>query len=121
MPTKKLSPEVARYLDTLRRLPDDVVLDMAGREFDMDSYTTCVCGWAVRIELAKQTRGATPDNQDVRGWVPETCEDLFGGTTQEWNSIFHGVLAWGSGDYDILPLIELAFTIRVDEAVRNSR
>jgi hypothetical protein len=87
----------------------------------MEDATICVCGWAARIELAKQI-GGNPDNQTITRWVPDVpneCADLFGGKPSEWNDIFHGVIGWASADPDIPQRIELAFTIRLDEAVRN--
>lgn len=102
--------EVLSFLQTLRRLPDDVVLDMATREFQMGEPDTCVCGWAIRHALARRLDVAPEDvNGDTVSVHSE--EKLYGGTWQEWYSIFQGVC----GDVD-LPLIELAFVIRVDEA-----
>jgi hypothetical protein len=105
------------YLKTLRRLPDDVVLDMATREFEMGLGDTCVCGWALRAGLSL-ANGETPDEVQLFGGpslrdtaVTEDLAKEFGGQRGEWEDIWDGVCM---GD---LPDIELAFAIRLDEAV----
>lgn len=109
------------YLTTLRRIPDEVILDMATREFQMFSARSCVCGWALRGGLSL-LNGKTPDEFDVNG-NPAAMAARFGGTDEEWRAIFIGVTA-GCGTPGCgvcraagkLPDIELAFVHRVAEA-----
>lgn len=104
------------YLKTLRRVPDDVILATASREFDMGDATTCICGWVLRESLARMTnkRADDVDQYDYLpseyGTVPR-CVSRFGGGEEEWTNIFDGV-----GDARF-PAIELAFVDRVLEAV----
>ena len=122
----QITPRQMQYLTTLRRLPDDVVLEVAGHELDLvDSYA-CLCGWALRAVMAKLQRvsidtwssyrmedyEAYRDARGLDAGVPELLSEKVGGTREEWSNIFDGVIC------DLaLPDIEFAWTIRVAEAV----
>ena len=117
------TPEYLPYLETLRRLPDDVVLDMATREFDMVWGHLCLCGWAMRAALSR-ANGKAPDEfgaVDVGSPVHGLVEK-FGGTVAEWSAIYWGVTPVMESTYYDDPLsghimdIELAFVYRVEEA-----
>lgn len=106
------------YLKTLRRLPDEVVLDMATREFDMDAYDHCLCGWAIRGALSYMD-GCTPEEVDSdvvagqgNGSVPRGLAERYGGEVEAWKTIFVGVQGAR------LPTIERAFVERVAEACK---
>lgn len=106
-------PNYRTYLKTLRRIPDDAILDMATREFDMGDPETCICGWAFAEALAIAA-GAPAEDVKSCDWVTNAmCCNVFGGTQQEWLDIFGGVTSETT-----MPLIELAFVHRVEEACR---
>lgn len=100
----------AKYLKTLRRIPDDIVLSVATREIVDISPSQCVCGWAIRESIA---RAANMPAEEVIVTFPVTwrCENAFGGTDEEWSAIFLGIC-----DEAQAPRIEAAFVIRVMEA-----
>lgn len=115
------------FLDTLRRLPDDIVLDMATREFRMTEASSCVCGWALQVALDKLI--GAPESRPhslLRDQVPATLALLFGGAQDEWDAMYYGVLPrhalrpefFTYGDH--VADIELAFVERVAEAVEAS-
>lgn len=121
--------EYASYLRTLRRIPAEIRLSMATREFDMHDADMCITGWAIREALLrafgtmKRVPGMEVDG--VKQCDPEAsiraAQTLYGGTREEWARIFWGVdgkdaqgnVAWTSE----LPAIETAFTLAVAEAV----
>lgn len=115
-----------KYLQTLRRLPDEVVLDMATREFTMSRADFCLCGWAMRAALS-QANGKTPEEFDDFGF-PSDMAERFGGTEDEWRAIYLGVtpqwsdlivggLEWAENQLrGKLATIEEAFVHRVIEA-----
>lgn len=111
---------IAQYLKTLRRLPDDVVLDLATRELELFSPSRCVCGWAVRLGLAQAAGVPAKDELDTfeyHGMLPvcgtvASMVELYGGTIDEWADIFSGVT-----EEREMPVIELALVKRVLEAV----
>ena len=114
MATKKryeVRPEVASRLATLRRVPDDVILSAATREFDMWAGDTCVCGWVVREALGR-LNGTDAAQQDVF-FSHHVAQQQFGGTREEWGRIY-GSVTYPSG----LAAVEEAFTLRVMEAAR---
>jgi len=117
---------LAMYRNLFDRLPDEIVLDMATRDLDMESHNACVCGWALRLAL--QNGAAAEDitltdsldwnrpihpfvvehaGPDVR-WhacaVPAALAVKVGGSPEEWQELFAGVLEAAE-----MPLIELAF------------
>jgi hypothetical protein len=113
-----INPEnVATVLNTLRLIPDDVILDMATRTFNMDQSQTCIVGWALRDMLGQP--------HITYSWrAIDDAVETFGGTVDEWYNLYIGVchfLPRGWSDEPYLPEIELAFVQRVDEAVKNSR
>lgn len=101
------------YLKTLRRIPKDVRLSMATREFWMFVGWACVCGWAVRDAVLAAT-GEESVHPAIVGhegdWLGATRK-TFGGTRREWQRIYSGVC-----DDKTAPAIETAFTIAVMEA-----
>jgi hypothetical protein len=109
-----LSPRTRATLRTLMLLPDDVVLDMAGRELDMYSGNRCLCGWALREVLAKAA-DLPPERFNVwehTGNVPVALASQVGGTTAEWSEIFNDVM-----DSEKVKEIELAFVLRLELAM----
>jgi hypothetical protein len=110
---------VLPYLTTLRRLPDDVVLDIATRDLDLWRPCRCVCGWAVRAGLARSSGDWTEERTGDavltgRISVLSAMEQMYGGTLDEWQEVFVGVVQPLQ-----LPLIEHAFVLRLDEAVAS--
>lgn len=122
------------YLKTLRRVPDDVILAVAGRPLNLGDGESCLCGWFVREALA---RIRSVDATEIRGVEDgttsyERCTDLYGGSQTEWYDIYAGVADeaeesrynWTTGttetfpnpDYR-LPDIERAFVERMLECV----
>lgn len=111
--------EYLPYLKTLRRIPDDIILSMATRNFDMLVPNVCLCGWAWREALdhaSKEKRAALTVGDDtamrfdsVWCYTDNGCRKAFGGTSAEWSSIY--------GDAD-MPVVETAFTVRLEEAVK---
>jgi hypothetical protein len=102
---------VKEYLSTLRKLPDDIVLDLATRELELNNPQRCVCGWAVRASLGKlQDRDPARVNMedvDEAEWLNQSYG--FGDVT--WHEIFDGVVEALEA-----PVIEEALRIRVIEA-----
>ena len=107
------------YLQTFRRLPDDVVLAVAGREIDPGSPQRCLCGWAIREALARELNLPAseidpyeyvyrPPMAGINGELAKR----YGGRVEEWHNIFSGIVLPGS-EADV----ELAFTTRVLECV----
>jgi len=102
-------PDVRSYFNTLLLLPDDVVLDLATREFNMQHMSSCLCGWSMRAGLSR-INGQTPD--EIRcGSHAYAMVRQFGGTIWEWSGIFFGVT-----DHR-LPKIEFAFEERLNVAL----
>ncbi len=110
--------------NVFRSIPDDVILDMATREFNMWNPNSCVCGWAMRAGLDKLTDagfGPVARNIESRNMLwcgspqsDKACCEMFNGATRaEWFEVYNGVT------YD-LPIVEEAFVERLNEAVENS-
>jgi hypothetical protein len=113
----------SHHLDTLRRVPDDVILAVASRELGMHDSNACLCGWIVREAVARLADCAPEDvyvydDRTVRltgeDTVLRSCVKLFGGDRRAWRDIFVGTTM-----SDRLPDIEVAFTQRVAEAARR--
>jgi hypothetical protein len=111
-----MNSNVEKYLTTLRRVPDDVILAIGAREIVPDKGDVCVCGWAVREQLARiaQTDAEEQDAFDwgaepFTAWSPaDRAPVLFGGNPETWRAL-----------YDRAPYdrdVEEAFTLRVMEA-----
>ena len=97
----------AGYLTTLRRLPREVVLEIAGREIDPGDPETCICGWALRLGLS-QERGVDADYL-LTPWTDlYELVRLYGGDWGDWYAVYHGIL-------DDRVLVEQAFMRRVLE------
>lgn len=91
------------YLKTLRRIPDDAILDMAAREIDPWGSTTCI--------VARAWQGLSGDfSHCTTVSVHGDLSAAFGGTPDEWSRV----------DFGENSARELAFTIRVMEAVEAS-
>jgi hypothetical protein len=104
-------PKVRAYFNTLLLLPDDVVLDLATREFHMHNPYSCLCGWAIRVGMSRLT-GKTPEEAILLfGWSHDMSRQ-FGGTYSEWHAIFVGVTNWQRRQQ-----IELAFAERLNVAL----
>ena len=112
------------YLDTLMRIPDDVILAMGTREFDMWEPSECVCGWALREGLARAPGYASVNADDVNqyrladgtrfvGGTVDRCVGVFGGRYAEWNTIFGDAV-------DRPDAVELAFVKRFAIAATRS-
>lgn len=105
------------YLDTLRRIPNDIFLDIFARDFDEQRGQTCICGWALRDRLSELS-GASPDEIDAytagATWAPvyERCMNLFGGTRDEWSSLY-----WDASSRFGGPRVEEAVVDRLNEIV----
>ena len=100
------------YLKTLRRIPDDIVLAIASREIDVNNRDTCICGWALRENIARSLDKAADDVENPSWSTSVACADAFGGYVDEWSDVFLGVM-----DTPTVSLIEAAFVERVLEAV----
>lgn len=113
VPVLLVSDRAWEHLETLRRVPDDVILAAGSRDFEMGDGTTCVCGWVVREALARlpEHKHETADQLNEMGY-PFRCVTLFGGTEEEWQKIYDGV-TYGP----TLEHVELAFALRMDEAL----
>lgn len=112
---------VDEILETLRRLPDRIVLAVMGRDLDLADGERCLCGWALREKIAelKNVGASTVRTTDAPdgGWhVPIACANQFGGDELEWEAVFVGAT-----NHEELPVIEAAWVQRVDEAVYGRR
>lgn len=128
----KVSQAVKGYLATLRRVPDEVILATANRGMDLGDTTSCLAGWVVREQIGRICN-VDPDTLVVRDrWGLTFTFDarkamgskygeyvnsavgatkLFGGTEEEWAELHNGVVS------EEMPDIELAYSIRIEEAV----
>lgn len=95
------------YLNTLRRIPNHLILALATRELILDDASACLCGWAWRENLiatvGHDADGGCEPNSEVR------CQEAFGGSTREWKRVFGGVVGVA------MPDVEEAFARRVME------
>ena len=71
------------YLDTLREVPDGIIVAAAGHEFSMVDGDRCICGWVLREAIAtmkdipvSRVKVSTGSNGKS---VPRQCADVFGG------------------------------------------
>lgn len=101
----------AQYLETLRRIPDDIVLSMAARPIEPWRFDQCICGWAAREAKA---RTLNVDATETEAYLADRdCTAAFGGEPREWADIFGGIVTT-AGRLD--EMVEEAFTLRVMEA-----
>ena len=120
-------------LDTLRHVPDRIILAVMGRDLDLNRGNVCLCGWFVRERLAEMRNVAASslcamDANDVTAglWEPVYgwCSRMFGGTEDDWNEIYYGAAGMLPSGFDddpsLVPIIESAFVRRVDEAYEHS-
>jgi hypothetical protein len=108
--------EVREYRETLERVPDDIMLALGSRDFNMHSTDACVAGWALRESLSRLGGIRTAEQielQDTRD-VPLLCASIYGGDEEEWENIFNGVAD------ERLPLIERAFIDRMLKIVSDA-
>jgi hypothetical protein len=125
-----MSKLTRKYLKTLKRIPDDVVLSVASRNLKLDDGNYCLVGTAVKEMLISMV-GTAPKKFDTEVDsinVPELASLLFGGTKSEWEDVFTGVIdthplgIWEKGydpkhpDMTRSQYIELAFLKRVAQA-----
>lgn len=101
----------ARYLKTLRRIPDDIVLSMATREIVPQDSEMCICGWALREALAPSHDIDAVDVDVFFHVKTKSCARRFGGDLEEWEDLF-----WNISNPGDMPLVESAFVTRVMEA-----
>jgi hypothetical protein len=101
-----------QYLNTLRRVPDDIVLAVATRNVEPLFSDRCLCGWFVR-EQVEQMTGSSADEMDLpySATIPR-CIESFGGTEAEWYRLFRDIYPEPTG-----ASVERAFVERVLEAV----
>ncbi len=111
-----MSADYLPYLETLRRVPDNIVLSVASREIDPLNPRTCLCGWFVAESIGLMLNVASDDVYSRNGlpWIVAECSERFGGGWGEWNDIFSGI-----ANAVTYPPIELAFVERVQEACAN--
>jgi hypothetical protein len=110
-----MTPEVKVYLKTLRLIPAETIRSMATRPFKMGDPAACLCGWAIRDDLLRVSGKDTyPDDEygDVAEGYSDEMVRQFGGTWDQWEDVFRGVIR------NERQLIEEAFAIRVSECVR---
>ena len=96
------------YLDTLRRIPADIILAIAAQDFDEQRGSSCVCGWALRESIARSANVAPEEIQT--GYAPYGCADRFGGDMEEWERLYYGACQSTRN-------VERAFVKRLDEIV----
>lgn len=103
---------VAKYLNTLRRIPDDIVLSMASRDVNPNNGNTCICGWAIRESVARALNcdAEATSVLDILA-IDRNLANAFGGTKDEWASLY-----FDAGMYGYPAAVEEAFTRRVMEA-----
>lgn len=117
-------------LETLRRVPDRIILATMGRDLNLLANNACLCGWFVREKLAEVRNVGASEITDLPAYAEnaadaadEQCSDLFGGSHNEWEEIFYGVThddredMFGDPRECDADIIERAFVSRVNEAV----
>jgi hypothetical protein len=116
--TQQIDSRTAGYLTTLRRVPDDVILDMGVTDLELNDGMRCVVGWALRASMAKRLGKRADDVsfEDYDDYEYRAVARELGGTEKEWEDVYYGVTqSW------TLPAVELAFVLRLDEAVQASK
>lgn len=106
-----MSEDYLPYLDTLRLVPDDIILSMATRPISLDDAYECVCGWAAREIVARDRNLDAADQGTRKCYVIGVLEDRLGGENHEWSRIN------GAGYGPTEKALERAFVERVLEAV----
>ena len=107
-------------------LPDEVILNMATREFDMENSCTCVCGWAFRAgidRLADSGFGPLAKHLDEKymsgafsNGTQQGCSLLYNQASDtDWNTVYYAVTM-----EDELPVVELEFVKRLDKIVQGA-
>lgn len=105
------------YLDTLRRIPEDIMLAIFAHEFDECDGNVCICGWAVRENLARLNNSDAEDENaydqnapEGGAWNPPArCAQMFGGEPREWQSLYSNAAS--------NPDVEAAVVDRLNEIV----
>lgn len=86
----------AAFRRTLDRLPDEIALAIGLRVFEVGDPCACVCGWAVREAIARETNLVEwPDADTNADGETEFSQNglarRYGGDRREWDAIFTGV------------------------------
>ena len=113
-PTAK---DAAPYYKLLKRLPKEVILEVAGGDLNLNRHQSCVCGLAYRAALANALKKDMndPSVKHIDGYVPARCSDQFGGEMDAWSDLYYGVTD------ERMPAIERAFEKRLQECLYPSR
>lgn len=130
---------VNRYKKHFNLLPDDLVLYVAGQDFNGDDSNICLLGWTLRGHLAALTEQDPEDVEERHARLDgdygykedpnEYMARVFGGDKEVWQDIYIGVTATyeddGDGDSyptgDIEdPAVEVAWVDRVVTAVQRA-
>lgn len=98
-------------LETLRLVPDDVILAVATRNIQLDSAFRCVCGSIIR-ELWSIEQDVDFENVNFSNTIIEGLHMRLGGEPKDWYDI-NGAY----GDPVDAEALELAFVSRLDECV----
>lgn len=98
-------------LETLRLVPDDVILAVATRDIQLDSAFQCVCGSIIR-ELWSIEQDVDFDDVEYSDVIVEGLHMRLGGEPKDWYDI-NGAFA----DPVYAEALELAFVTRLDECV----
>lgn len=107
----------SKYLKTLELLPDDVVLDIAGREINPYCSRTCLAGWALHASLQRAIPvqfGPTPTEWGYSDSTPPALLSHRYGDLAGWQAIYYGI-----ENPHKLPAIERAFMTRLLQVVRR--
>jgi len=111
-----------RALKLLRLVPDDIILSIATRDFNMIDGASCLCGWVVRETLAR-IRNVPIHTSVMDSIAPESmCCELYGGDRGDWEDVFAGVmrdeteLEWSPNRMNLID-VELALITRLNEIV----
>lgn len=110
------NPQTAAFRATLDRLPDEIALAIGLRLTDdraaLFDGTTCLCGWAIREAIARET-GADAGEVITDICTNRRCRERFGGSQTEWDDIYGGILRFTAQ-------VEEALFDRVMAAATNS-
>jgi hypothetical protein len=108
-----------RFLTTLQRIPDDVVRSISSHTFKFESCDFCICGWSIREVVARRD-GVNIENvstisEGVSSLMPFTMSRFFGGSEQEWRSIYIGVVHEPYAKF-----VRSAWNRRISDAILNA-
>lgn len=100
--------------DLFARIPDAIVLSVATRDYNEMDPHRCLCGWALREQIALASGVDADSVVPDPGTVVQRCAAAFGGEWVEWATVFSGVT-----DHHA-PAIEAAWVNRIEEALETS-